>query len=450
MRGFPLEEADVSRQVLASAALQLEAWLETMRGPDGYGGPVVHWWQDNLLYTGPGLDWRYEGIILGYLKLYRNTGDERWLDKARRAGMDLLQGQLPSGNFRHSCFEANPGTGGNPHEAACDIALLFLARVLRERRDPMWETIAEAARRNLWGYILPALWDEEARRFRNLPADPTFVPNKAATIAEALLAWTNLTGERDVVNRYVVPSLDAIVEAQVQAPDSPLDGAIDQGVLGPKGTGRYFPFYIARCIPALLLGYEGTGREAYRDAAFRAMAFILRFRLPDGSFPQVVYRNGRVNRYPQWIAGAGDILRAMEWARRYGMDVCPEPTQLWLLRGLQLHGGIATAHGFGGIDGQHPSGRPDARDLLPVCGWADKAFRYLTGLLRGDNHLPAVQSLPEVEMDCFFRGERCLYRETATVLEIRGESGWRYRWEKGASWARLIPGSGRKRGASCL
>ncbi|MBC7227272.1 MAG: hypothetical protein H5T61_08570 [Thermoflexales bacterium] len=448
MRGNHIE-ADLSQQVMAFAALRLEAWLETMRGPGGYGGPVVHWWRDNLLYTGPGLDWRYEGIILGYLKLFRNTGDDRWLDKARRAGIDLLQGQLPSGNFRHSCFEANPGTGGTPHEAACDLALLRLAHVLREREDPLWETVAEAARRNLWGYILAVLWDDEARTFRNLPNDPTFVPNKAATIVEALLAWAELTGEKEVVNRYVGPSLDAIVKAQVRAPNSPLDGAIEQGIMGARASGRYFPFYIARIIPALLLGYEATGREVYQDAALRAMAFILRFRLPDGSLPQVVYRNGRMNRHPQWVAGAGDILRAMKWARRCGMDVNPEPTQLWLLRGLQLHGGIATAHGFGGMEGRRPSVCPDARDLLPVCGWADKAFRYLAGMVHGGNHLPAVQSPPEVEMDCIFRGERCLYRETATVLEIRGESGWRYQWTKGTPWAKLILCSERKRGVPC-
>lgn len=266
---FSTEEREVSQQVMTFAVLRLDAWLETMRGPGGYGGPVVHWWQDNLLYTGPGLDWRYEGIILGYLNLYQATADDRWLQKARRAGEDLLQGQLPSGNFRCSRFEANPGTGGTPHEAACDMALLALAHTLQARGDPEGQIFLDAARRNLWGYILPVLWDEDARRFRNLPEDPTFVPNKVATIAEALMAWAGLTGEEEVINRYVFPSLDAILEAQVRAPDSLLDGAIEQGVLRTKTSGRYFPFYVARCIPALLRGYERTGREAYRDAAFR-------------------------------------------------------------------------------------------------------------------------------------------------------------------------------------
>jgi hypothetical protein len=98
-----------------------------MRGPGGYSGPVVHWWRDCLDYSGPGLDWRYEGIIIGYLNLWAATGEASWLAKARRAGDDLMNGQLPSGNFRNSCFELNPNTGGTPHEAACDLALLRLA-----------------------------------------------------------------------------------------------------------------------------------------------------------------------------------------------------------------------------------------------------------------------------------------------------------------------------------
>lgn len=438
MDGEPcLLTADRSRHVLVRAVALLDAWLETMRGPDGYGGPVVHWWQDNLLYTGAGLDWRYEGIILGYLNLYRRTGDERWLAKARRAGDDLLRGQRPSGNFRHSCFEANPGTGGTPHEAACDLALMALARVLREQGDSAWEPYAESARRNLENYILRLLWNEGGRFFQNTPADLIFVPNKAATIAEALMAWADLSGESGIIAHYVLPTLDGIVAAQMRAPGHPLDGAIDQGRFGGKGMGRFFPFYIARCIPALIQGYERSGREVYREAARAATAFLLRHRRPDGSFPQVIYQSGRVNEYPRWVAGVGDILRAMEEMRRHGVDLNPEPTLAWLLRGQHPHGGIATARGFPGHRGRRPSPGPDLRDLLPVCGWVDKAFRYLTGWVCKGDVLPEIGRFPDVEMDGEFRGERCRYRETATTMEMRGENGWRYRWMKGAPWAEI-------------
>lgn len=429
--------ADRLRQVLAHAVSLLDAWLETMRGPDGYSGPVVHWWQDCLLYTGVGLDWRYEGIILGYLNLYRNTGEERWLVKARIAGSDLIQGQLPSGNFRNSCFERNPGTGGTPHEASCNRALIALARVLRERGDPEWETCAATARRNLEGYVLRALWNEEGRFFQNTPADATFVPNKAATIVEALIAWADLTEEDHLLNRYVFPTLDRIIAAQIHAPGHLLNGAIDQGVVGREGTGRFFPFYIARCIPALIQGYERSGREAYRAAARAATAFLLRVRRSDGSFPQLVYRDGRINEYPRWVAGVGDILRAMDIMRRYGMDVTTEPTLAYLLWGQQAHGGIATARGCSAQDGRNLSSHPDLRDLLPVCGWVDKAFHYLTRLVCRGDVLAAAGPVPELEVECKFQGERCRYRETPTMIEVRGENGRHYCWTKGAPWAEL-------------
>jgi hypothetical protein len=126
-----LSEADLFETIL-----KIDAWLESMRQPGGYGGPVVHWWEDCLAYTGPGLDWRYEGIIHGYLNLWQATGEGLWLDKATRAGDDLVNGQLPSGNYRNSCFELNPNTGGTPHEAAADLGLLCLAAVLKEGGTP--------------------------------------------------------------------------------------------------------------------------------------------------------------------------------------------------------------------------------------------------------------------------------------------------------------------------
>ncbi len=206
--GLRLDAATATE--VAEAVTGLDAWLDSMRCPGGYGGPVVHWWRDCLDFAGAGLDWRYEGIIAGYLNLWSATRDKRWLAKARRAGDDLLAGQLPSDNFRNSLFELNPGTGGTPHEAACDLALLRLAAALREQSDPAWETYLGTARRNLVGYYVLRLWDPGARRFGDAPAIPSFVPNKSATLAEALFALARLTGDDAWAERYALPTLDAV------------------------------------------------------------------------------------------------------------------------------------------------------------------------------------------------------------------------------------------------
>ena len=406
-----------------------------MRSQQGYSGPTPHWWQDCLYYTGPGLDWRYEGILQGYLCLYEKTRQERWLAKARQAGDDLLNGQLPCGNFRNSEFEHNPGTGGTPHEAACDLALLKLAQALKAAQRPGWQAYLQAAERNLRGFVLDVLWDRTRRYFWNTSADPAFTPNKSATIVEALLAWLPLAEEVDRMSTYILPTLDAILDCQAHDPGGRLDGAIDQGRGVGQVSGRYFPLYIARCIPALAQGYEHTGQERYLEAARRALGFILRQRLPDGSFPQVVYANGRENRYPQWIAGSGDILRAMEILKPYMAEIDPEPTLAWLLAGRLPSGGVRTAHGFarrGVFPARSPL--PDFRDVLPACGWVDKAFRTLCACLPAGCQM-AEAAPQEYLLDCLFRGRPARFHESAEWIEVIQNGKAVYRWQKGAPWA---------------
>lgn len=424
--------------MFAQAAAGLDAWLDGMRQPGGYGGPVVHWWRDCLDFAGPGLDWRYEGIIIGYLNLWSATEDGRWLAKARRAGDDLVAGQLPSANYRNSQFEINPATAGTPHEAACSLALLRLAECLRRLGLPDWESYYRTAERNLQAFWIGRLWDPQARALRDDPCVASFVPNKAATAAEALFALARLTGRDEYADRYALPTLDAILRHQVQ--DGALDGAIHQNSFGPRKVFKFFPFYIARCIPGLVEGYRWSGDERLADSARRAAAFVARTRYDDGSFPQVIYPQGHVNRYPQWAAATGDILRALDVARSIGFEFDPGPTRTWLLAGRLPAGDIRTAHGFGSqISQRDPGPLPEFRDLLPVCGWVDKAFRYLAGRVEGEGYRveSAEQSSPSFETECLWRGRRCTYREHATGIELRRGPDLLYRWQKGAPWAEL-------------
>jgi len=424
--------------VVGSAVARLDSWLDTMRTPEGYGGPVAHWWQNCLSFTGAGLDWRYEGIIHGCLNLYLRTGDAAWLATARRAGDDLLHGQLADGRFLHSSFELNPYPGGTPHEAACDAALLRLAWAVRQHDDPAWRTYLDAAQRNLIDVQVATLWDEQARSFRDHPHIPSFVPNKAATLAEALCALGELSRERLLIERYALPTLQAVLGHQVRG--GALDGAIHQCSQRGRKVAAFSPFYTARCVPGLLAGYAHTGEERWVDAALRAMRFVLRWQYDDGSFPQVVYAGGQVNRYPQWIAGAGDILRSMLLLEPHGLQADRERSEAWMLSGWEPHGAVRTAHGFAAqVSQRDPGLLPEFRDLLPVVGWGDKAFRYLTEVAVDGDKAALSDRHPEPcitwEAPCQFRGVQCRYLEDGATIELwHGTELW-YRWRKGAQWA---------------
>ena len=359
---------------IAVAISRLDAWLDAMRGPDGYGGPVAHWWSDSLLYCGAGLDWRYEGMICGYVTLSQRTRDERWLAKARRAGDDLVSGQLRDGRYRNSGFERNPGAGGTPHEAAADLALLVLASALRDADQTGWDAYLEAAERNLVEHQIGSLWTEQDHQFSD--GHRAFVPNKAATIIEALCRLAELTGDREYVERYVGPTADSIVGHQVREPGRAVVGAISQSTIDDRRMDQFFPYYIARCIPGLVAAHRALEDPRYLEAALLAAAFVVRSRDEDGGSPQVVYRDGRFNRYPRWIAAAGDIIKALELLTPLGLDVDVHPTTAWLLAGQLPTGAVRIAEGFAAQGQQHGSTEPP--DVAISSRWSAGTTRHST------------------------------------------------------------------------
>jgi hypothetical protein len=359
--------------------LGLDRWFDAMRvtwPTPGYGGPVVHWWNHCLVYQGTGLDWRYEGIVDGYLTLWRRTGDQRWLVKAMRAGDDLVEGQLANSCFRNSMFELNPGDGGTPHEAAADVALLLLAQATQAARDPSTSRFLATAEHNLRSFLMGRLWHEESGTLWDSPGVESFVPNKAATFVEAVLHLATLLPEPGLVERYALPTGQHILAMQVHRPDDVLDGAIAQNRFGKRVVESYFPLYIARCVPALLGIWERTGDEQFRDGAVAAARFVARVRDADGGLPQVLYAGGRRNRQPRWIAGAGDVVRALALAAQHAEGLDPAPTVGWIVRGARPDGRIAAASGFGRVL-PWVTRRDRVADEVGVVGWCDKAFRAL-------------------------------------------------------------------------
>ena len=418
----------------------LESWLEGMRCADGYGGPVSHWWQNCLQYTGAGLDWRYEGITIGYLNLWEKTKDMVWLDKARRCGDDLVNGQLPNGSFRNSAFELNPYSAGTPHEAACDIALIRLAQALEEKGHSGAGKYLKAAENNLHDFYMRRLWSDEFNLFLDSATAPGFVPNKAATLVEALFLLFGVRGDSYIAEKYASPTLKAILSHQVVLDGSPLDGGIYQNSLCMgqdtfKFVEKVFPFYTARCIPALVEAYNHFGDKVYLDAAMRAGRFILRHQLPDGSYPQVIYGNGRVANYPKWVAGAADVLRTLECLQPFGLEASLDRTHEWLIAGHDSCGGFRTAVGFDSQVSQRNLGAvPEFRDLLHVAGWNSKAFRYLTAKIEENIPIPEAANTP-FETPCVFRGRNLTFSEDDTRVAVYQGRAELYTWTKGRPWS---------------
>jgi hypothetical protein len=405
---------------LAQRVANLEAWLETMRQPGGYGGPVAHWWQNRYRYAGPGLDWRYEGILIGYKTLFEKTQNPLWRIRLNRAADDLTTGQNEDGSYRASRFEINPGHLGTPHEAAASFGLLSALPYLKDKARAL-----QTAKRNLDNLIM-LLWD--GKSFNDRPRVSGRVPNKLATLAQALLTLADVTNDFSY-HTYAKAALEDVLHYQVKA--GALAGAIHQYAPGAsKGDGRFFPYYAARCVPPLVQAYETFGDKKYLGAAGLTLEFLKTSMAKDGSWPQIVYDNTKQASWPRWLAGAADILLAY---RVLGEPI-PNVALERILANQLNRGGFPTAHGFASqISQREPSSLPDYRDVTPVAGWNDKMFRLLTGMLEARD-LPDA-NVSDVQQEIGIWGQRAMFEETNQLFRMTVKERIVYEWHKASPWA---------------
>lgn len=419
----PLTPDEGLRKRVALALLRLETWLETVHQPDGYAGPVVHWWRHSLRYTGPGIDWRYEGIVSGYTILAKTQADPRWQVRLHRAIEDVRRGQRPDGSYLASRFEQNPGTNGTPHEAAASLGLLHAAR-----KGYHEDLVREVVGRNL-EHIVATYWDSKCHTFNDHPSIVGYVPNKLATLAETLLEWGEWTGSEEYLDKAKA-ALGTVLQYQVH--EGRFRGAIHQyAPAGGSGDGRFFPYYNARCVPALLKAAEIFGEDPYRRAAEAILGFLDQTMHENGSWPQIVYASNEVADGPRWLAGAADILRAYL--------LCGRPVStvalVRLLQGQMQSGAFAAADGFFGFRSV-----PAWHDVIPVAGWNDKIFRFLLEWLDGrpfeDDEVGQIGNVDGAVRLGPKRLGQGRWIETPGKCELRAQDGsLLYRWVKSEPWA---------------
>lgn len=410
----------------AEAIKALDEWLETMKQNGGYGGPVSHWWQSCYQFVGPGLDWRYEGILTGYVRLWEKTREQRWLQRVEEAVGHLVRGQLANGSYANSRFEANPGTLGTPHEAAASRGLLKAAEALGRPE------IAQVAVKNI-EYLIDRLWDGNRLGFNDSPGIVGRVPNKLATLAEALLAGAAIARRTDWLE-LADSALRDVISLQVRV--GPLTGAIHQWGRGNwlNGDGRFFPYYNARCIPALVQGAIVLNKPAYRTVAESIGDFLEVVRNADGTWPQLLYDNGRRIEYPHWIAPIADILYAYHVLGR----PIPPASYHRMMTGQLPSGGFMTAEGFRRRYG--PTGMPktlDYLDVTPVVGWNDKVLRLLAELAADDIQMPHAGLTAACTLPVTVGTRPGWYHESPSEMAIgmTGNNETVFQWNKADAWS---------------
>ena len=412
---------DMKNGAAGSALGRLEGWLATMRGPGGYYGPVVGLRGVSMAWCGAGHDWRWEGLLDGWITLHRRTDDPVYLERMGAALHALRPAQLANGSFCNSYFDNNPFEGGMPYEPAMMAAVLRTLLYMKEKAHPWPVGAAEMVERFVEERLLKELWNKVLKTFNNwMQSDfERYSPPAIAAIVETLYGYAGLSDSAARLAPYIEGAASSLLASQLR--DGALRGALP---LSNNEGASASPCLAARALPALALLYRRTGDARFASACEALAGFVSRSLLPDGGIPYMVFANRPPRELPRFVGATADTLRSLDCVGR--IDAAVTRTHLaWILDHQTASGGFDSAVGFGAGTGH--TLHPDWRDVIPVCGWADKVYALLAGL--AGNPVTEVSGEP-VCRSVRVRGTEAVFTEDAESMALRGKKTEWFVWSK--------------------
>lgn len=408
----------------------LEAWFESIRTGDGFGGPAVGLQRASVHFCGPGFDGRWEGLLDGWGTRLRQTGDATYAARLEAGLRAIRAAQLPDGVFRNSYFDHNPFEGGMPHEPILQAAVCRARRTLVEASRPVPDGLDEMLALYVEEHLIKELWSKQLRTFKDwLQSDfgHYSVPAVTATV-DLLLEYGEICGNAARYEPFIAAAVDSLLALQVAQGE--MRGALP---LSNRRGEATVPAYVARCLPVLQAVHRRTGRADCAHAGNALAEFLLRCRRADGTYPPRVFLARPPAATPVLVGGGAGIVHAL--LRTGHSQEAGVSAEVARLAGAQsASGGLDTARGFGRrtVDGKGP---PDWRDVMPVAGWSDKAYALLAEVSAGNR---GRFTPGPVEREVTVRGQRALFRETDTALTIdAANAGALFRWTKGRQWAEV-------------
>ncbi len=321
----------IDQETIRGALGGLIGWLETWRDESGaYNGFVVHRTETKRMGRVHDTAWTQSAMIRGYANLYRRGGDPRWL-KAMTEAADLLVSRYDpeTGRIRNTGHEDDRFQS----LVSCALAIRALLSVydlLDEKRKGRYLRLAIDHVRHYW---LDSLWVESEGAFKvsgtdfYSPGEDRFIVNFNMVAVEALLLLHLLTDDplyHDIMLRIGEWLLarweqshkynDTILEGRTTVAGDPRSEWMAPGGMPYQFTGsqrdpdNYVTLYTGLSLGGFLCLGAITKDERFDEIARAQSEYILAMRDPDTRLFYHTTKTGRVEKNPQFIAGAGMAL----------------------------------------------------------------------------------------------------------------------------------------------
>jgi hypothetical protein len=429
----------IDQETIRGSLGSLIGWLESWQDDSGaYNGFVVHRTETKRMGRVHDTVWTQSAMIRGYANLYRRGGDPRW-HTAMIEAVDLLLSRYDpeTGRIRNTGHEDDRFQS----LVSCALAIRALLSVYDLLDETRKGRCLHAAIDHVGRYWLDTLWVESEGAFKvsendfYSPGEDRFIVNFNMVAVEAMMLLYRRTDNplyRHTARRIGEWLLgrweqsreynDRILKGHTTVADDPRSEWMAPGGMpyqftdSPRDPDNYVILYTGLSLPGYMFLYNVTKDERFVEIAREQSEFILAMRDPDTRLFFHTTRKGRIEKNPQFIAGAGMALSGLYETRGLiGDRAIPYDTVEAILGRVHANGS------FPGFIGKNDTGhrRRDGggvvwEDVAASVNWNAQLFEYLTLLVEEADRI----EVRPCDRTVGITTSRFIYRDTPEKTKI--------------------------------
>ncbi|MFC1523808.1 hypothetical protein ACFL6N_03350 [Thermodesulfobacteriota bacterium] len=426
-------------QKIYSALGTLISWVESWRDEQGaYNGYVVHRTETKRMGSVHDTAWTQAAMIRGYGNLYRKSQELRWGESMVKAA-DLFVSRYDSqtGRIIHTGHEDERYQS----LVSCALGVCAILSIVDLVDDPRRDKYIRIVSDHIRRYWLDVLWieSEGAFKFAEIdfysPNEDRFVINFNSLAVEALLKIYQATEEnefRDIALRvgqwlierwnYTKKFNEELLDGYTTVVDDPMSDWMPPGGFSYQFTesrrdpDNYVTLYTGLSLRGYYALYCATADERFAEIIRAQSEYVLAMRDPHTCLFYHTAKGGRIEKNPQFVAGAGMILVGLyEVMPLLGNQVVPEDTIESILDRAYANGSYP---GFVGKNDTGLLGRDGGgvvwEDVAASMNWNAQWFEYLTCLVEEPDKIDIKRS----DKPVCIATRRFVYRDMPKSMQI--------------------------------
>jgi len=367
-------------------------WLESWNYRGAYKGPVIHRLSAGRTFLIHETEWTQAAMIEGYLNLFENLQDRKYLSKA----IEIAKNDLKKYNFKSHKYKY---AGHEDHRFTslvhCSLINSSLLRLCNYVNQNLKQEIIKTVEDNIFCYVIDKLYVKNYGAFKVSEIDfysgvDRFVLNMNAEALKSFVLFIKTKKDR-TLEEYIKKITKWIIGEKIVSKNRLTNNSLPYQRIN-KDDKRIdcVSIYEGLTISALTVVYKYYPSRSLKKLLIDVANHLACFIDPETNLFYHTYINGKLKKYPQFVAGSSFCLKGLNDVENlFNIDLNSKKIFEKILKYQLPNGAFKNFVGYNTLDNNRSKDNNIDHvvfeDIYPTVSWNAHMFEFLSRFI--DNKL---------------------------------------------------------------